>query len=300
MRAKNITTAVRGAVCTLLFGGLGVHAQTQTLFVGDYSTDSILEYSGGTESTFATGLNYPTGLAFDSAGDLFESDQFSGNIYEWSAGGNTMTTFASGLDQPAFLAFNQAGDLFVNVNGGAEELNPLGTVINTISGLSTSSGMAFDSAGNLYIANLNGSGAGQGFITRITPTGVQSTFAAGLNYPTWLTFNSAGDLFVSNGGSFDSITEIAPDGSESLFASELNNPNAIVFDQAGDMFVGDEGGDITEFAADGTQSIFATGIIPTSLAFDEALPVPEPSACALVGLGVATLVVRSLKKQKTV
>jgi glucose/arabinose dehydrogenase len=55
-------------------------------------------------SIFASGLNNPLGLAFDSAGDLFEADYGSGNIYEYTPGG-AQTTFASGLSNPAGLAF---------------------------------------------------------------------------------------------------------------------------------------------------------------------------------------------------
>ena len=53
----------------------------------------------------------PTGLAFNSAGDLFEADHGSGNIYEFTPGG-TQSTFASGLNAPDGLAFNSAGNLF--------------------------------------------------------------------------------------------------------------------------------------------------------------------------------------------
>src|ERR1035438_2168630 len=68
---------------------------------------------GGVRSTFASsGLYWPFGLAFNSAGNLFEADSGSGKIYEFTPGG-TRSTFASGLDVPHGLAFNSAGDLFV-------------------------------------------------------------------------------------------------------------------------------------------------------------------------------------------
>jgi DNA-binding beta-propeller fold protein YncE len=57
-------------------------------------------------------LNRPAGLAFDSAGDLFEADSGSGNIYEFTNGVATeMGTFASGLS-PIALAFDSSGNLF--------------------------------------------------------------------------------------------------------------------------------------------------------------------------------------------
>ncbi|HEV2318870.1 MAG TPA: PEP-CTERM sorting domain-containing protein [Verrucomicrobiae bacterium] len=285
----------------------GHAACAQNLFVGDYNSQSVLEYSGGTQSTFATGLDYPTGLAFDSSGNLFEGDQFSGHIYEWAAGGTTRTAFASGLTQPGVLAFNSAGDLFVNLDGvSVDEFSPAGVIINTLTGFNQAAGLAFDSLGNLYVANYNGGGVTAGFITKITPGGVQSIFASALNHPSGLAFDAAGDLFVTGGSASDpTITEITPGGSQTLFASGLNNPTALAFDAAGNLFVADTGanqriGDITEFAPNGTKSVFATGIRPTLLAFQGlALPVPEPSAFTLVGLGVIAIVFVSFKRTKT-
>ena len=68
----------------------------------------IFEFTpGGVRSTFATGLFQPIGLAFNSAGDLFEADVGSGNIFEFTPGG-VRSTFATGLNGPAWLAFGPA------------------------------------------------------------------------------------------------------------------------------------------------------------------------------------------------
>jgi hypothetical protein len=56
------------------------------------------------QSVFAFGLAEPTGLVFNSAGDLFESDTGSGNIYKFSSDG-TRSVFASGLNGPFGLVF---------------------------------------------------------------------------------------------------------------------------------------------------------------------------------------------------
>lgn len=268
-------------------------AHAQNLFVGDYASNSILEFSKGTESTFATGLDYPTGLAFDSTGDLFEADQFSGHIYEWAAGGTTRTIFASGLGQCGPMAINAEGDLFVNINGSSiDEFSPAGGIINTLTGFSVVSGLTFDTAGNLYVSNINGGAAGAGFITKITQAGVRSTYASGLNYPYGLAFNAAGDLFVANANGFNTVTEITPGGSQSVFASGLEGSTEIAFDTAGDLFVADAGlngeadGNLTEFAANGTKSVLASGLRAMSVAIQ---PVPEPSEYALFGMGVGSI-----------
>src|SRR5437867_1985902 len=88
-------------------------AQAQNLFASDAIAGSIYEFTpGGTQSTFATGLNHPWGLAFDSAGNLFEADFNSNNIYKFTTAG-ARSTFATGLSNPMDLAFNSAGNLFV-------------------------------------------------------------------------------------------------------------------------------------------------------------------------------------------
>ena len=304
MNIKNTTITVTGTVCALLLAGYGAHAQN--LFVGSYGSQSLIEISGGTQTTFATGLNYPTGLAFDSSGDLFESDQFSGNIYEWAGAGTTRTTFVSDLNQPNYMAFNTAGDLFVSMDGTAiDEFNTKGSLINTITtGLANATGIAFDSAGNMYVANDNGFGATSGYVLKITTGGTESIYASGLNYPEGMAFNASGDLYVCNGNPSSSIVEIKPGDVQSTFASDLNGPNCIAFNSAGDMFVADAGlynigGDITEFDANGNVLGVDTSISnPVSLAFEGlALPVPEPSEYALFGLGAVALVVFSQKKK---
>lgn len=271
MKTKNATITIGGAVCGLILAGYG--ARAQNLFVGSYGSSRIVEFSGETSSTFATGMDYPTGLAFDNSGDLFESDQFSGNIYEWPGESLTRTTFATGLDQPGPMAFNSAGDLFVVLNGEVDEFDTSGKVIKMITNFSLAGGLAFDSKGNLYVSDL-----ADGKITKITPGGAQSTFASGLNHPFGMAFNAADDLFVTGTSPYDTITEITPDGSQSLFASGLNQPWALAFDLSGNLFVADAGlghedGDVTEFVANGTKRVFDTTVSkPVSLAFQKAWP----------------------------
>ena len=62
-----------------------------------------------------------------------------------------------------------------------------------VSGLDSPQQLAFDTAGNLYVANYNG-----GSVTKVTPTGVTSTFVSGFSNPVGLAFDTAGNLYVAD------------------------------------------------------------------------------------------------------
>nr|WP_303652791.1 Ig-like domain repeat protein [Paludisphaera mucosa] len=139
-------------------------------------------------------------------------------------------------------------------------------------GLSTPLGQAFDSAGNLYVANY-----GNNTISKITPAGVVSAFVAagaGLHAPIGLAFDAGGVLFVANSAE-GTISKVTPDGTVSLFVSSdsgLSNLRALAFDAAGDLYVACFLSDkVSRVTPDGVVSTFATGLDgATGLAFDAA------------------------------
>jgi len=166
---------------------IAVNAQAQNLFVSDWSSDEIYEYTpDGTQSPFASELAAPEDLAFNSAGDLFEADEVSGYIYEFTPGG-AESTFASGLSSPVGLAFNTVGDLFEADEGSGNiyEFTPGGAQSTFASGLSNPQQLAFNSVGDLFEADFF-----TGTVNEFTPGGAQTTFASGLNYPTGLAFQN--------------------------------------------------------------------------------------------------------------
>ena len=285
------------AVGTALSAGfvmlLSSTAQGQNLFVtgGINGPDhqGIVEFApDGSSSILTTNVHAPEGLAFDSAGDLFEADSFTSTIYKFTPGG-AQITFATGVGHmygPCGLAFNSAGDLFLadQCDGIIYEFTPGGSRSTFASGLNGPFGLAFNRAGNLFVSDEWG-----GELYQFTPSGSRSTIASKLIYPTGLAFDSAGNLFLSQGSTTypngsGTITKFMLNGGSSTFASgNLGNlPYGLAFDSAGNLYLASAS--IQKFTPDGTRSIFGGGLdSPQFLAFQ---PVPEPSTWVMVTVGI--------------
>ena len=177
-------------------------ALAANLFETDFGSGNVYEITGnlvswppsGTQSTFATGLCYPFGLAFDGSGNLFESDAGSGTIYKFTWSGS-QSTFATGLNFPTGLAFDGSGNLFEadSISNSIYKFTPGGTRSTFATGLYDPTGLAFDSRGNLFEADRY-----SGNIYEFTPGGTRSTFATGLHDPAGLAFDGRGNLFESD------------------------------------------------------------------------------------------------------
>jgi sugar lactone lactonase YvrE len=144
----------------------------------------------------------------------------------------------------------------------------LGIFANT--GLNSPCGLAFDGAGNLYVAN-----GGDSTILKFTSDGVGSVYAnSSLSGPFGLAFDTSGNLYAAN--SFGStITRFTPAGTPSVFESGLANPAGLAFDRAGNLYVASYSDNtIRKFTPEGFGSIFAVnggpGVYTYGMAFDNA------------------------------
>ena len=185
---KHISSAFLTALLGALLALSTRSAQAaSTLYGASWGDGAILQFtSSGVGSVFASsGSQRPSGLAFDSAGNLYAAIT-DNTVVQFTVGG-VGSVFASGLSDPQGLAFDSAGNLYV-ANYGEGTINMFsstGTDLGVFaSGLSGPQGLAFDSAGNLYVGNGNNN-----TIVEFTPGGVGSVFAStGLNYPWGLAF----------------------------------------------------------------------------------------------------------------
>ena len=145
-------------------------------------------YSGDGGPATLAGLNYPYAVALDNSGNLYIPDSANNRIRVVNASTQIITTFAGNGIQ------GSAGD-----GGAATQAN-----------LYSPSGVAFDPAGNLYIADTQNNrirkvSAGTGTITTVAGNGIglyagdnTSAYAAGLYGPYGLEVDPDGNLLIAD------------------------------------------------------------------------------------------------------
>ena len=230
-----------------------------------------LSGDGGPASLAA--LNFPVGLAVDSFGTLFIADGANGRVRKVSPGGTISTIAGNGtfkysgdgrvatgatLNQPVDVATDRAGNVYIadSANNRIRKLSIDGTIstfagngIRGFSGdggnavdasLNLPTGVAADSAGNIFIAD-----KGNYRLRKVSPGGVITTIAGS----------------GTQGGQ-----QGQGDGGPALQA-QLYSPNRVAVDGAGNIFVTDEIlGRVRRISGStGTVATFAGGGIPGGL-----------------------------------
>lgn len=283
---------------TLLGAGLLAVALTRAradfLYADEFYTGKIVRINtdDGSATTFASGLNYPEGMAIDHSGNLFVAEMTSGVIRKISPAG-VVTPFVSNLGNYYLsgLAFDAAGDLYVGANqyagtyvSAVMKYGPSGNLLSTWSWSYADpnaplqmTGFVFDRAGNLIVADYSGNK-----LWSISPSGVPSLITPMYVNPMGLALDAGGHVFVSNHASGTIAEQTA--GGFVTFASGLNSPAGLAFD-AGNLYVADSGngGELTRITPDGTASVFATGLDGPLFV----VAVPEPEMLGMFSLAVA-------------
>jgi hypothetical protein len=188
-------------------------------------------------------------------------------------------------------AHAQDADLFASINhpnptgpGAIFRYTPTGVQSTFLANVSQPRGLAFDCAGDLFIAStdFDNNGNAVGSILKVTPGGVVSTFTTAFPNNFFLEdikFDSMGNLFVmgDDQASFPfpgTIFKITPGGGVSVFGSVPDQGLGLAFDSMGNLFAGDIAPTIFKFTPAGMRSVFAgpaafTAVqTPAGLAFD--------------------------------
>ena len=188
-------------------------------------------------------LTLPTGAAVDSAGNLYIADQGNNRIRKVTPGGTISTVAGNGtagftgdggqasstsLNQPNAVAVDTAGNLYIadRSNHRVRKV-ATGGIISTVAGdgtatfagdggpaagaaLNLPSGVAVDTAGNLYISDFANSRVRKvdhttGFISTVAGNGTFGFFGDGgpatvayLNSPAGLAVDGSGNLYIAD------------------------------------------------------------------------------------------------------
>lgn len=168
--------------------------------------------SGRTANAHDPRFAAPADVALDSGGNIFVADFGNNCIRKIDGTTFEVTTFAGspGYHSGALENWYQTSGSMLNATGTAARFNkPMG--------------LAFDSSGNLFVADM-----GNYLIRKITPAGVVSTFAgsgtqgivngvgtaASFFRPMKIAFDKSGIMYVAD---FKCVRKIKPDGTVSLF-----------------------------------------------------------------------------------
>ena len=219
---------------------------------GNSTSPGLGSFSGDGGPATGAGLNSPTGVAIDSAGNLYIADYGNQRIRKVDTSGK-ITTFA-GI---GVVTASDSGD------GGPATKAELGSPYD----------VAVDGKGNVYIADsehireVNSSGiistAAHGFFgtCALSPTPVASADVAANGFG----LDSAGNLYIAD-KSGDCVQELETDGIVSTVAgggvtkgdggpatsAELISPAAVALDTAGNLYIATSGA-IRKVTASATQ-----------------------------------------------
>ncbi len=281
-------------------------------------TSATLATAGSTGPDIGiTGNNDGEAIAFDGAGNLWVS-QFGGMLYHYdasqlaSSGTPTpsLSIDASSYGNLSGLAFDAAGDLWVAVGIGNKllqftpaQLAAGGTptppvVISATPGgsLLTPIGMAFDPAGNLWVANHGGVSLVKFAASQLAASGSPTpavTITNGLSNPFGIAFDASGNLWVADSAAGALRYDAADLGSASASpaaaitgAALPGGPEALAFDASGALWVAEHSTeDLRQFtnpgAWTGTVTPAADVIISSVGMTDVGMLAFSPSSSAL-------------------
>ncbi|MBZ5619228.1 MAG: hypothetical protein LAQ69_10975 [Acidobacteriia bacterium] len=249
-------------------------------------------FSGdGSDATKAQ-MNFPTGIAVDSSGNLYIADFLNLRIRKVSSSGSISSVAGNGV-----LSYSGDGGPALNAQMNAPQ------------------GVAADAAGNIYVAD-----TGNNVVRRVSKAGAIAAFAgngtagsngdgsaatgAQLSAPMGLAVDASGNLYIADSqnakvrkvSTSGAISTVAGNGTPgyggdgaAATGAQLNTPIGIAVDAAGNLFIADfsnnrirkvsTSGTITTVAGNGNSGYSGDGGQATNAQLN------TPTAVALDGAG---------------
>lgn len=253
----------------------------------------MYSYSGDGGPATAAGLNFPSGVAVDSNGNLYIADNYNRVIRKVTAATGIISTFAgngaavfsgsgglateTGISFPQSVALDIFGNLYITAGNRVLEVTAATGIVNNIAGtsgfgysgdggpasqavLSAPSGIALDSSGNVYIAD-----TGNNVVRRITAS------------------NGLIGTMVGNG-----TAGYSGDGGQATTA-QLDEPFGVAADATGNLYISDTYNSVIRkvVASSGVISTLAGTYNPMSAGFGQGDNGPATSATLLQPSGLA-------------
>ena len=207
-------------------------------------------FSGDNGLGPATQLNYPMGLALDAGGNLYIADAQNYRVRRLDAATGIVTTaVGSGT-------YGDGGD------GGPA----------TRAQLAIPYGLAFDSAGNLYIADY----AGRVREVRASTGNISTPVPYGLGSPWGIAVDSTGNIFVADSALPGIWKHDVTTGTLTAFVSDGSFPTGLALDGSGNLYFAD-------MNACRIRRVDATGTVTTIAGSNCSRQTPGDGGPALLG-----------------
>jgi sugar lactone lactonase YvrE len=190
--------------------------------------------------------------------------------------GDPITVRADGLLFPLGLAVGSTGDLFVG-DAAANRVARVSAqgVVTTFAEVPTPLGMAFDAAGFLLVASLDGA------VYRVSPQGQATRFITSTAFPFWIAVAPDGRIWLTD-VSDRTLRRYSATGQIELRLDAIavggSGPGPLAIGPSGDPYFS-QGTEIWRLAGDEFQRVLTDGALIWAFAFDVAgnIYVPSPT-----------------------
>jgi sugar lactone lactonase YvrE len=236
-----------GAAVVFTFDANAGATRTGTLTIAGQTvnvTQAGAGYVPAGATTLSSSLSSALGLAVDSAGNVYVANTYAGAVDEWTAASQTLGPLVSLGTYPAAVAVDGSGNLYIGNLGfsaGLQKWTKSGGVLTTlVTGLydPTASGVAVDSANNVYVSD-----TGYNLIEKYSAAGSLSTLVSGLDNPEGLAVDVAGNVYEAD--YYSGKVRAWPAAGGGLITpvpSGVSGPQDVAVDGGGNLFVAGNGG----------------------------------------------------------
>lgn len=263
------------------------------LLVSHQGVDEVHKYdavSGASLGVFASGLNDPSGIGFDSNNGFVYVANYSGNtVHKYSATGADLGVFvSSGLSGPEAVLVDPTGNVYVSNynNSTLTKYNSSGTLLDTFSLGGNPEGLSFAANGDLLVNYYGGN-----HVRRFSPAGSDlGTFATTGGNPAGSVTDSFGNLYIAEYSGAALKTFSSSGGAPVDSLAPGYSPWGLAINETGQLLVSDLlGNKIDRYDL----SLNYIGLFANTAAYPNYMfIIPEPSRAVLLFFGLAGLLLR--------